>query len=295
MRKIIIKKPGLLTTIQDLGRYGYQKFGMPVSGAMDAHSLKLANNLVGNPENEAGLEATAIGPEIEFDADIHIAICGANFQPLVNGNYVKMYSPISIKSGDVLSFKGLINGLRTYISFRGGIEVPVVMGSKSTYLRGKIGGLNGRQLKKDDIIKLGICEKETEIKEISQNKIPNYLDSFIARIIPGPEAKNFTTEGLADFLNKAFILSKQCDRMGYRLTGNKIKHKISGDIISSGINFGTIQVPSHGDPIILMADRQSTGGYARIANIITKDLTYVAQLKPGDHIRFKEVSLGSIQ
>lgn len=294
MSKIIVLNAGLLTTIQDNGRFGYQQYGMPVSGAMDLYSLKTANYLVGNKENEACLEATASGPKIQFDSNLFIAVCGADMQANINGNFIDMYRTIEVKQGDVLSFKGLKSGFRTYIAFSGGIDVPSVMNSKSTYLRGKIGGFMGRQLIKGDTIDLGDFRSNILIRQIEEDKIPVYKDSFTARIIPGPEADHFTVKGLSDFLYSEFTVSDLSDRMGYRLLGNKIEHKTSADIISSGVAFGTIQVPAHGEPIIMMADRQTTGGYTRIANIISEDLPKIAQLKPGDKISFKEVNLDTI-
>lgn len=291
MASIKIVKPGLLTTIQDLGRFGYQKYGMPVAGAMDSYSLMLANNLVGNRPNEACLEATAIGPEIEFEHKTYIAICGADMQPLINGVKAEMYSTILINSGDVLSFDGLRNGFRTYISFAGGIDIPIIMGSKSTYLRGKIGGYNGRALQAGDNLRIFEISQRIAIKKTPFEQIPIYSDNLTLRIIPGPEANRFTVNGLATFLNSTYTLSNECDRMGYRLDGDKIEHKLSPDIISSGIAFGTIQVPAHGQPIIMMADRQTTGGYARIANVISSDLPYLAQLQPGDTVNFEEVRM----
>ena len=291
MCKIKIHKPGLLTTVQDLGRYGYQQFGMPVSGAMDTKALKLANYLVGNDENEACLEATADGPKIEFECDIFIAICGADMQAKINGKEVEMYKTLMVKTGDILTFGKLINGFRTYISFAGGIQVPVIMGSKSTYLRGGVGGFKGRKLKKGDVVAIKNDSNKPEIRSIEQKNIPVYRNHFTARIIPGPEADHFTVNGLATFLHSEYTIAEQSDRMGYRLAGNKIEHKKSADIISSGIAFGTIQVPAHGQPIIMMADRQTTGGYTRIATIISEDLPYIAQLKPGDTILFKELNL----
>lgn len=291
MAKIKLLNPGMFTTIQDLGRFGFQKYGMPVSGAMDTHSLKLANFLVGNNPDEACFECTALGPTIEFQAKSFISICGADMQAAINDKQIEMYKTISVKKSDVLRFKGLKNGFRTYIAFAGGLDVPLVMGSKSTYIRGKIGGINGRQIKQGDEIKLGRSIKNIEIKQISKDQIPVYNDFFEARIIPGPEADHFTIKGLTTFLYSEYTLSAQCDRMGYRLSGEKLEHKLSADIISSGVAFGTIQVPAHGEPIIMMADRQTTGGYTRIANVISADLPYLAQLKPGDKIRFKEAKL----
>jgi len=293
MAKIRIIKAGLQTTVQDNGRWGFQQFGMPVAGAMDINSLHLANKLVNNDLNEACLEATIDGPTIEFEAETYISICGANMQAQINTTSVEMYKTLYVKQGDILSFKGLIRGCRVYIAFAGGIRVPKVMGSKSTYLRGKLGGFNGRELKSGDEIEIG-TNNINEIKVATNDEIPVFKDSFTARIIAGPEAEYFSLKGLETFLYAEYTLSQQCDRMGYRLAGEKIEHKSKVEIISSGIAFGTIQVPSHGEPIIMMADRQTTGGYPRIACVISEDLPYLAQLKPGDKLRFKEVKLNDL-
>ena len=293
MAKIRIIKAGLQTTVQDNGRWGFQQYGMPVAGAMDINSLHLANKLVNNDLNEACLEATIDGPTIEFEAETYISICGANMQAQINTTSVEMYKTLYVKQGDILSFKGLIRGCRVYIAFAGGIRVPKVMGSKSTYLRGKLGGFNGRELKSGDEIEIG-TNNINEIKVATNDEIPVFKDSFTARIIAGPEAEYFSLKGLETFLYAEYTLSQQCDRMGYRLAGEKIEHKSKVEIISSGIAFGTIQVPSHGEPIIMMADRQTTGGYPRIACVISEDLPYLAQLKRGDKLRFKEVKLNDL-
>jgi antagonist of KipI len=293
MAKIKILKAGLQTTVQDNGRWGYQQFGMPVAGAMDVYSLQLANKLVNNDLNEACLEVTIDGPRIEFESDTYISICGANMQAQINKASVEMFKALHVKNGDVLSFKGLISGCRTYIAFSGGIQVPKVMGSKSTYLRGKLGGFKGRELKSGDELEIG-AYNNPKIKEIGSDEIPEFKDCYTARIIAGPEAEFFTLKGLETFLYTEYTLSQQCDRMGYRLSGAKIEHKSKVEIISSGIAFGTIQVPSHGEPIIMMADRQTTGGYPRIACVVSADLPYIAQLKPGDKLRFKEVKLNML-
>jgi antagonist of KipI len=291
MARIRIIKPGLLTTVQDLGRYGYQKMGMPVSGAMDTFSLRLANTLLGNSQNEACLEVTAIGPEVEFEADTLIAICGGNMQPTINGQTVDINCTIRVSGGDLLQFKGLATGFRTYISFSGGIDVPLVMGSGSTYMRAQVGGYLGRNLKAGDYLEIRGKGLSPSFRNANSIKIPKIESPLKLRILAGPEANRFTVKGLATFLNSLYTISNQSDRMGYRLEGEMVERKSSPDIISSGIAFGTIQVPAHGQPIIMLADRQTTGGYARIANVITADLPFLAQLQPGDSVSFEEVDI----
>jgi biotin-dependent carboxylase-like uncharacterized protein len=293
---IVIRSAGLLTTVQDAGREGYQRYGMPVSGAMDSFSMRLANILVGNDTGIACLEATIAGPEIEFTEQTIVAVTGADMGPCINGRSALMYTMLKVKKGDILSFTGLVSGCRSYIAFAGGIDLPEVMGSRSTYLRASVGGFDGRALRTGDVLPLGKITADLKIMEIPRDIIPVYKPSQTIRIISGPEADRFELEGLRSFLTAEYMVTDRSDRMGYRLDGEQIIHKPDGpDIISAGISAGTVQVPGDGKPIILMADRQTTGGYARIANVITADLSLVAQMKPGDTIRFREVTLDHAQ
>ena len=293
---VIIRSAGLLTTVQDMGRFGYQRFGMPVSGAMDIFSLRLANMLVGNQHGAACLETTYTGPELLFTTDSIIAVCGADMTPCLNDKSIQMNLTTYVKSGDRLSFGALKTGCRSYIAFAGGIDVPLVMGSRSTYLRARIGGVEGRPVRAGDELPLGERTENIAVREIPREIIPRYLSSQTVRIIPGPETRRFELEGIRRFLTNEYIVSDQSDRMGYRLTGLPIVQlSAQADIVSSGISFGTIQITGDGQPIILMADRQTTGGYTRIANAIKVDHTLLAQLKPGDTIRFMELSLEKAQ
>jgi biotin-dependent carboxylase-like uncharacterized protein len=296
MASIIIQTPGLLTTVQDSGRYGYQRYGMPVAGAMDLFSYQLANYLVGNKPESACLETTFTGPEIIFTEPGTIAICGADMDPAVNGKSISLNKTISVNGGDRLTFSGLKNGCRSYIAFAGGLNVPLLMGSRSTYLRGKIGGFEGRALKAGDELPLGKITGKIRIKEIPGKLIPRYQSFQTIQIIPGPEIKRFEREAIQYFLTSEYKVSEQSDRMGYRLSGHPLNQQLPNTgIISSGISSGTIQIPGDGQPIILMADRQTVGGYARIANVASIDLTLIAQLKPGDCIHFREISVGKAQ
>ncbi len=296
MNAIKINSAGLLSSIQDCGRFGYQRYGVSTSGAMDSYSLKMANLLVGNDPNSAVIEATLTGPEINFLSDCLIAICGADMTPQINGNLVPNNETIEVKNGDTLSFLGLKNGCRSYIAFAGGIAVPTVMGSKSTYFRAKIGGLDGRPLKQGDIIHLEESSGKKIIKKIPINLITEFKNNISLRVIPGPEIKKFDSSAIHTFLTSEYTVTVQSDRMGLRLSGQPVLSRLfSHDIISSGISQGTIQLPGNGQPIILMADRQTTGGYARIANVIGSDLHLVAQLKPGDKIHFEEISIEKAQ
>ena len=284
----------MLTSIQDLGRYGYQKFGMPVSGAMDIHSLQLANYLVGNKREEACFEITFLGPEIEFHSDTTIAISGAIMQATVNGKFVPMNTSIPISKGDMLVMGAVKKGMRSYLSVAGGIMVPEVMGSKSTYLRGKVGGFKGRKIETGDIVEIG-DNAQTEIKIIPTALLFVYPGVQTIRVIKGTEFERFESAGWGSFLNSEYSISNQNDRMGYRLSGPQIKHKDGADIISSGIVNGSVQVPGHGEPIVMMADHQTVGGYTKIATVISVDLSIMGQMKAGDKIRFVEVSLEEAQ
>lgn len=291
--KIKIFKSGLLTLIQDKGRNGYQQYGVSVSGVMDSFSHRAANILVGNSENEATFEATIIGPGIEFADDMVIAVTGGDMSPEINKRPIPMWKSVLVKAGDQLEFKAIKTGCRCYIAFAGGIDVPSIMGSKSTYTRGNIGGHEGRALKVGDVI--NITEPKKSLKELSGNwmsqDVYSYTNSIEIRVVAGPQEDAFTYEGLKTFYSSEYTVSNECDRMGYRLSGNEIQHKEGADIISDGITMGAIQVPGHGMPIIMMADRQTTGGYTKIANVITVDLPKVAQAKPGDKFTFRKVSI----
>ncbi|WP_026478562.1 5-oxoprolinase subunit C family protein [Alkaliphilus transvaalensis] len=293
MSSILVVNAGLLTTLQDGGRWGYQQFGIPVAGAMDRYGLELGNLLVGNSRHEVGLEFTYIGPTIKFLDKTSFAITGGDFQPQLNDKKVKMYQTLYANKGDILKFSNPIKGCRGYLTVAGGFDVEVVMGSKSTYLRGGFGGFKGRKLKEGDIIpiqQIPLNQKPTT-KIIPVDMIPQYENSKTIRVILGPELDRFHKKGIETFLKETYKLSNQWDRMGYRLEGEKIQHLDGADIISGGINLGAIQVPGDGKPIIMMADHQTTGGYTKIANVISVDLPYLAQMKPGDEINFKSVSL----
>ena len=295
MKTIQVKQPGLLTTIQDLGRWGFGRFGMPVAGVMDEHATRLLNILLSNADNAPVLEMTLMGPNLVFDGDISFAIGGANLQPRLNGQAIELWTFQQAQAGDELRFAGPVNGCRAYLAVEGGFEVEQIMGSASTYLRGKLGGHAGRALQKGDMLTCGVRPSVSQRPGISipQESRPEYRNSI--RVILGPQDDAFTAQGLDTFFSSEYRVSNEADRMGYRLEGPKIEHKDSADIISDGIALGAIQVPAHGRPIIMLADRQTTGGYTKIANVISVDIPSIAQLKPGDSLTFEEVSIGFAQ
>ncbi|MFP7492905.1 biotin-dependent carboxyltransferase family protein [Terribacillus saccharophilus] len=286
-----VVKPGLMTTIQDLGRTGYQEYGVVVAGAMDDYALQIANLLVGNSRGEAALEVTMMGPTLKVMKDAVIAITGGNLSPRVNGQPVAMWKSIAVKEGQLIEFGQPLEGIRAYISVAGGFGLPEVMGSKSTYLKAKIGGLNGRALEKEDVLYAGGDTQAVIGRSLHYDEIPKYKKELTVRVILGPHQDAFTEESIQTFLHSAYEITQQSDRMGYRLKGPELTHKTTADIISEAIPLGGIQVPANGQPIILMADRQTTGGYTRIATVISVDLPLLAQAVPGTVIRFEEISM----
>lgn len=289
---IRIISPGFYTTVQDLGRTGYQQFGMPVAGAVDQRAFRLANLLCGNPETTAALECTWIAPEIEFTAQSVFAVTGAE-QLLLNGRACAAYRALAAQPGDRLCVEAL-PGSRCYIAFCGGLDVPVVMGSRSTYAKALIGGLNGRALLAGD--EISFCAAKLP-DNLPARCMPaeHYPAQKLLRVIPGPQEEAFTDDGMRTFLSGEYRVGSDSDRMGCRLTGPQIAHRESANIISDGIAFGAIQVPGSGQPIIMLSDRQTTGGYTKIANVISCDLPLIAQARPGDMIRFAAVSVEEAQ
>jgi len=297
MGYIEVLNPGLLTTVQDRGRFGHQQSGVSVSGVMDSYAHQVANMLCGNTDlNEAVLEVTMAGPVLKFHADAYIAITGGDISPAVDGIPVKMWQSILIEEGSTLSFGRLNTGVRAYISILGGFDIPGIMGSKSTYARAKIGGFEGRPLKKgDEIPFVDVALSDKIPLQIPRQYIPVYQRESILRVVLGPQDDAFTDEGIQTFLKSSYKVSQQVDRMGYRLEGKPIAHKEKADIISDGMLMGAVQVPGEGQPIILMADRQTTGGYTKIAAVIQADLYKVAQAKPGDTFSFSAISIEKAQ
>lgn len=294
---ITILNPGLLTTVQDFGRIGYQQFGVPVSGVVDPRAMSIANILVDNPEDEAVLECTMLGPQIRFDAPNAIAITGGDLGPTIDNQPIPNYAAIRVEAGQVLRFAGLRSGCRAYIAFAGGLDIAPVMGSRSTYMKAKIGGVEGRKLQKDDVIKFRKPNPDLRglnIRHISPEFVPRL--EYKLRVVLGPQDDMFTEHGIETFLSESYVVTPEFDRMGCRLDGEIIEHKgESGDIISDGIAFGAIQVPTAGKPIIMLSDRQTTGGYTKIANVISADFRILAQLKAGDRVRFAQVSVAAAQ
>lgn len=295
MSSIDVINGGILTTIQDSGRYGYQELGIPTSGVMDDYNFRLANILVGNKLDEAVFEMTFFGPTLKFNENLIIAITGSNMNPKINGELAPMYETIKVKKGDTLQFGKVNEGIRSYLAFGGSIDVPVVNGSKSTHIKTKMGGIEGRALKAKDEINIKKSKEET-MRKIPEKYIPKISHCNILRIVLGPQDDYFTEKGIHDlFRSGGYQVTKDFDRMGIRLKGTAIEHKETADIISDGTTFGSIQVPANGQPIILVADRQTTGGYTKIGNVITADLHKLAQMTFLDKVLFQEIKIEEAQ
>ncbi|HWC13223.1 MAG TPA: biotin-dependent carboxyltransferase family protein [Actinomycetota bacterium] len=308
-----IVKGGLLTTVQDLGRYGYQKIGVTTAGAMDTFSLRLANILVGNPEGAAALEITLQGPVVEFTSDALVAVTGAELAPKIADVELPQARAVAVRGGSVLTFGRSVSGCRAYLAVAGGIDVPVVMGSRSTDLRGAIGGYEGRALGAGDRVAVGPMPapaKEAILEALSTNHpLPfaltrRYVDTADQRARPttgpvkcvrGPHFDHVTDAGKRAFFGERFQVSTQADRMGYRLVGPDLSPSHGRELLSSAVTTGAVQLPPGGEAIVLMAERQTTGGYPVIAQVITTDLPLVAQLRPGDTMTFAEVGIPEAQ
>ena len=282
--------PGPLSTVQDGGRFGYMSTGFGSGGAMDLRAMRIANILVGNNENDGVIEMTMLGLSAEFTCPSVIALTGADMQPKLNGEEIPMYETVEVQAGDKLTMGAAKQGMRGYLAVAGGFDIDPVMGSQSTNLKVKLGGFQGRKLAAGDQIPL---RREADLSQCGHNKCApenDYPQVAVVRVMFGPQEDYFTQKGIDTFLSARYNVSGQSDRMGVRLEGEKIENKNGVDIISDGIAYGSVQIPASGTPIIMMADRQTTGGYAKIATVITADLHKIAQAKPGSFIRFRAVT-----
>jgi len=283
-------QPGAYTTIQDRGRFDYQQYGVPICGVVDSFAYRVANALVGNSQGQAVLEATVFGPTLKVLNQGLIAVTGGNLSPFLNNTPLPMWESVTIRPGDMIQFKGVKGGCRAYIAVAGGIDVPIVMGSRSTYVAGKIGGIDGRPLAAGDRLNKGKGIAKAG-NRVPSNLIPTYSNDIEIRVILGPQDDYFS-EGIEKFFTSTFKVSDKADRMGYRLEGDMIMHRdgVEKSIISEPSVPGGIQVPPDGQPIILLVE-QTVGGYTKIATIISPDIEKVGQAKPGDKIHFKQVDI----
>lgn len=280
---ILVLAPGPLTTVQDLGRRGWASVGVPPSGAMDPFALRAANRLAGNDDGAAALEITLQGPTLRFDADATIAITGAPIDADVDGTPVPTSETTSIPKGSTLRLRQCVRGVRAYLAVNGGVDVPPVLGSRSTLVNASLGGLEGRALKEGDALRIGATTGNLAVRGM---RLREYGPEV--RVIPGPQNGAFTDRGRDAFLTQEFRVSPRSDRAGVRLDGEPIELARAADIEPEGVVTGAIQVPGDGHPIVLGPERPVTGGYAKIATVIAADLGVIAQARPGDSLRFVE-------
>ncbi len=299
---LVVKKPGVITTIQDTGRFGYQGSGFSTNGVMDHRAFAIANLLVENDPNAPVLEFALAGPTLRFTTNTFFAVTGGDFQPTLDGKPVAPYTAVMVKRGSILRFKAAKTGCYGYVAIAGNsVDVPEVMGSRSTNLKCDFGGWRGGPLAAGDY--LPFTTKGVDfLPNLGSHRIGNDDDFYrfndeevTVRVVPGPQEDMFTKAGLDTFYGQPYLTTTKCDRMGYRLDGPEIETKHGSDIISDGIAFGAVQVPSHGRPIIMLADRQTTGGYAKIGTIATVDIPKLVQRQPGSKVRFQRVSVQEAQ
>jgi biotin-dependent carboxylase-like uncharacterized protein len=300
---IRVRQPGLLSTVQDTGRFGEYALGMPPSGAMDVFSYQVGNYLVGNEEGAAGLEITYFGPELEFTEDAIIAITGAQMPPKINGEEAPTWETLKVVEGDVLSFDYLSNGARSYMAVAGGIDVPLFMHSRSTYTLIGLGGHEGRALQEGDELKVGQSPNggEQAGKRVDEEHIPTYSSETELRVIIGLASYRITEESMEEFLSTTWTVTPDADRVGYRYRGGELKFvereqpagagSDPANVVDFGYPIGSIQVPGGVEPIVLMNDAVTGGGYATIGTVISADRDRLAQTKTNDKTRFRSVEL----
>lgn len=293
---IKVIRPGMLSTFQDTGRHGFQHWGVPVSGVMDEDAHALCNLLVGNPQSFTTLEMTLQGPTLQFQARAVIALAGADLGAELDATALKPGVPVRVFPGSVLSFGKRLSGARCYLAVAGGFLLQPVMNSNSTYSRGGFGGLRGRPLQAGDL--LPICSSfanPARVSPTSRLGVHDPLAHEPIRVLAGREWQDFSTQSQEDFLSHRYTLTHDSDRMGYRLDGTPLNLSAPKELLSESVAFGTVQVPPSGKPLILMADRQTTGGYPRIAQVVSVDLPRLAQLLPGDAVSFALIDLNAAQ
>jgi antagonist of KipI len=318
-----VLQSGLLTTVQDRGRHGHQRDGVPVSGAMDQIALRVGNLLVGNDDGAAALEVTLTGPTLLFECDAVVALTGGNLAPMVDGSAVPLWRALFLRAGATLTFAGSAGdqergeggrrerGCRAYLAIAGGIAVPTVLDSRSTYTPAALGGIAGRALRRGDSVPFGTpsslagrirlaLARQSAGHVVARwgagpSLVPRYSSRPVIRLLPGRHAPLLTPSSLAELWRAEFRIGAQSDRMGFRLEALPLELAEPREVLSEAVAFGTMQLPPGGQAIILLADRQTTGGYPRIGEVATVDHALLGQLKPGDRVRFRAVSLEEAQ
>jgi biotin-dependent carboxylase-like uncharacterized protein len=291
MEAFRVISPGSFTTVQDRGRYSFIDRGVPPSGVLDPYAHRIANLLVGNPADAAVLEITVMGPVLEVLGEADVALTGSDMAVTVNRTAAPMWQTIRLSKGDVLRIRQAKSGCRSYLAVTGGIDVPVVMGSRATCVKARIGGVEGRVLRKDDVLARLPAEPLARPRTLSADLIPSYTPEIVLRAVAGPQEEAFAS-GLETFFEGIYEVTSEADRMGYRLQGPSVHHDegFPQSIISEPTVPGNVQLPADGQPIVLLVE-QTTGGYSKIATVISTDISKIAQAVPGNRVRFRCVTL----
>jgi len=291
MSTIRVIKPGMLTTVQDLGRPGFGVMGLSPSGAADPVSLRIGNRLVGNPENAAALEMTLVGGHFQFSAKTIVAVTGADFSASVGGKHLQQYQSVPVKAGEVLEFGSSVGRARAYLCVQGGINVPEFLGSRSTHLLSGHGGYDGRTLRKGDVLKIGKCAPDFRSRRLAGQGHTNLVPRTVFRVTQGPQWDMFSDSAKRLFFEQTYRVTEAADRTGIRLEGIPLELTHDRDMLTEGVALGAVQIPRDGKPIVLFVEQQTTGGYPKIANIIGADLYRVGQLQTHHEVHFELVSL----
>jgi antagonist of KipI len=291
MSSLVVEAPGLLTTVQDLGRVGYGALGVSPSGAADPAALRLGNLLVGNEPGAAALEMTLVGGSFLFPEGAVIALAGADFAATLDGQPLEMWTPHAVQPGRKLTLGPTRDYARCYLAVAGGVQVELFLGSASTHLLSGLGGFEGRALRKGDVLKLGEPDKKIRKKRVSQPALLYLRPRKRLRVTDGPQSERFPEQARQVFFQSVFRVSEDSDRLGLRLEGPSLATNGAGEMITEGVTLGAVQVTPSGQPIVLGVEQQTTGGYPKIANVIGADLHRLGQLRPRVEIRFERTSL----
>jgi antagonist of KipI len=294
MSLIEVRAPGLLTTVQDLGREGFGPMGVSSSGAADAVALRIGNRLVGNPEGAAGLEMTLLGGTFVFPERAEIALMGADFSATLDDHSVEMWCSLEVRPGQTLRMGPTRAGARCYLCVRGGIDVKLFLGSASTHLLSGLGGFEGRALRKGDVLRIRTASgsfRTFRKRRVAVKAVAQLQPRKVLRVTAGPQADWFSEETRKIFYAGTYRVAEESNRMGLRLEGPAITSAAGGEMLSEGVCLGAVQIPSSGLPIILFVEQQTTGGYPKIANVISADLSSLGQLRPRDEVRFELVEI----
>jgi antagonist of KipI len=290
MKVIQVLAPGLLTTVQDLGREGFGPMGVSPSGAADAISLRIGNRLVGNPEGAAALEMTLLGGTFLFPEGAVLALTGSDFGAKLDGAPLDVWTSVEAKPGQTLRVESTRSGARCYLCVHGGIAVNPFLGSASTHLLSGLGGHEGRALRKGDVLRIGPATDSFRKRSLAPQALQRLSPRKLLRVTPGPQSDWFPAPLQKTFYENTYRVAEESNRMGLRLEGPAVMQRSAGEMITEGVSIGAVQITAAGLPIILFVEQQTTGGYAKIANVISADLHGLGQLRPRDEIRFEQVA-----